>query len=164
MATNVNNLKTMSSSKGSFEDVKSSKTRLIGLIGGILIFISVFLPWVSISVLFATQSFSAFDLGKLKVGEMIGPIGVIAGLACIGASFLNKGKTRGLLHAGAGIVALIPLVLLWLSLQDMSNQGGAFQRQMASLVMNMITFKEGLYLYLVSAVAEIIVGVLELKE
>ena len=140
------------------EDVATPRTKLIGLIGGILMLISVFLPWASISAFGFSASFSAFALSGA-----LGGIGLIAGLICVLAAFLERSNARGLLHLGMGILALLALLAVWASAPSISGAEGLFEEVMEE-VMKMITIREGFYLYIVSCIAVIVGGLFELGE
>lgn len=139
-------------------DAAVPRTKLIGLIGGILMLISVFLPWASISAFGISASFSAFALHGA-----LGGIGLIAGFVCVFAAFFERSNARGILHLGMGILALLALLIIWVSAPSISGAEGLFEEIMEE-VMKMITIREGLYLYIVSFVVVIIGGLFELGE
>jgi len=145
-----------------FEDVMTPRTKLIGLIGGILMIISLFLPWVSISVFGLLLSFSAFSLhGGL------GGIGLIAGLFSVLAAFLERSNARGILHLGMGILAILALLIVWASAPGISGAEGLYgeiTEKMMEELMKMITIREGFYLYIISFIIVIVGGLFELGE
>jgi len=140
-----------------FEEVTTPRTKLIGLIGGVLMIISLFLPWASIS-LFVQFNFSAFDLhGGLAA------MGLIGGIICVLAAFLERSNARGILHVVMGTLALLVLLIVWLSAPSISGAEELIGEIMEE-VMKMITIREGLYLYIVSSIVVIIGGLFELGE
>jgi len=140
-----------------FEEVTTPRIKLIGLIGGVLMIISLFLPWASIS-LFIQFNFSAFDLhGGLAA------MGLIGGIICVLATFLERSNARGILHVAMGTLALLVLLVVWFSAPSISGAEGLIGEIMEE-VMKMITIREGFYLYIVSSIMVIIGGLFELGE
>jgi len=87
-------------------EVASPRTRLLGLVGGLFLFISVFMPWGTAGGFGYSISYPAADLsGHLTAA------GVILGLVAIGAAFLAESQTKGFMHVVAGAIALLVLLI-----------------------------------------------------
>lgn len=141
-----------------FGEVTTPRIKLIGLLGGILMLISVFVPWASISAFGVSATASAFALNG-----GLGWVGLVAGLICVFAAFLELSNARGILHVGMGILALLALLVVWASSPNISVAQGSLD-VMREKLMEMITIREGFYLYIISFIAVIVGGLFELKE
>lgn len=148
---------------GSVAEVADPRTKLLGLVGGVFLFISVFMPWVSLGVPGFRLNFLAGDLS----GHLVAA-GVMCGLLAVGASFLARSDTRGLVHIAVGAIALIVVLIVGLSirsfLQSLAESMGGWGRGIWEITRGMIDTREGLVFYIMAAIALICGGVLERRE
>lgn len=144
----------------SFGEITVPRTKLIGLIGGLVLLISVFLPWASITGMFSV-SYSGIALNGA-----IGAIGIISGVVCIAATFLTTPNAKGLVHISMGVIALLVMLAVWFSQPTISTgeipseYWEEFQRGMEE----MIQTGPGFYLYILSSLAVIVGGIIEARE
>jgi hypothetical protein len=125
------------------------QVNLLAVAGGVLLLISVFLPWIAASEILGTELGS--DSGR-EVSGFIALAGIGGGLIVIGTSFLPVLKLRSILQAVIGFVAL--LVLAYLIFSGTLPILDEYAR-------TLIVIREGLYLYIILAVALIVVSFLE---
>lgn len=157
----------------SLEGVAEPKTKLIGLVAGILLFISVFVPWASVSYMVYSISFSG-----LSISGAIGAIGIIAGLICALAVFLANPKVVGIVHIAAGALALLVMLAVWFSqpvIQPQQMSGPVFpegfpreewertMRELGQQLSEMVQVQVGFFLYILSCIAVILGGLLEVR-
>lgn len=132
------------------EQITTPRTKVLGLVGGFLLFISVyFLKWVS---------FFGFGVSGSDLSGWIAAAGMICGPICIGAAFLAQPKARGLVYIGAGTLAIILLLLPVLSDLITSELGGLWEA-----MKGMATIREGVYFYIISAIAVTIAGIVDFR-
>jgi len=124
-------------------------TRIAAMVIGLLLLISVFLPWIGASELLGT------GLGTdstMDISPLITTVGIVGGLVVLGTAFLRTSRTRGKAQIIVGIlafVALLAIVLIGvLPLLD-------------GYARTLMVVEGGLYLYIVAAVMLIINGKLE---
>jgi len=141
------------------DDVISPRTKLLCLVGGFLLIISVYLTWVSTKPIFGMSlTFSGSDISGALVAS-----GLICGLISIAAILLARPQGRGLIHISMGAIAIIVLLAMWFS-EPSSSEMGEMGMAIQEAVKEMITIREGLYLFALSAVALVIGGLMELRE
>jgi len=104
------------------EEIAKPWTKLVGFVAGILLFISVFLPWQSVSYVMYSISCSG-----LCVSGGIGATGIVAGLICILAACLVNPKATGALHISMGILSLLVMLAIWFSHPTIT--GGGYPRR-----------------------------------
>jgi len=140
--------------EGSIGEVASPRTRLLGLVGGLFLFISVFMPWASSGGFGFTISYPAGDLsGHLTAA------GIIFGLMAIGAAFLAESQTKGFVHIVAGAIALLVLLIV------MTVPNRALDTSIAGAISRgWVTTGAGLVFYIIAATAVICGGVFERRE
>jgi len=68
-----------------------------------------------------------------------------------------------MLYIGAGAVALITFLVIWLSGPSVPVELSEFGQSLQQELLEMVTIREGLYLYIASAIAIIASGVLSLR-
>jgi hypothetical protein len=125
------------------------QVNLPAVAGGVLLMISVFLPWIAASEILGTDLGS--DSGR-EISGLLAAAGIGGGLIVIGASFLPSLKLRWILHAVIGLIALGVLVYCVFSgLLPIHNE----------YARTLIVIREGLYLYIILAIAIIIISLLE---
>jgi len=141
------------------EELASPRTRLLGLVGGLFLFIGVFMPWVSIGAFGFATSIQGIDLSG-----HIGAAGIICGLLAIGAAFLAESGAKGFVHILVGAIPLI--VLLIVSLVPSPSLGGlgAYGNLFEEMIKALTTIREGLVFYIAAAIAVICGGVFERRE
>jgi len=140
--------------KSSIRRTISSPLQLIGPIGGVLLFISLFLPWLSISVSLFGYSSVGSSVSLFAANSLMGAIGLIAALGGIGSVFITRKNARGFTQLGMGIISLIPLVFG--NLNSASNYGNL------AFVSQYIHLEIGFYLYGIATVILILGGLFEI--
>lgn len=158
----------------SLEEVAEPRVKLMGLVGGFLLLISVFLPWESLSYMIYSISFSG-----LSLSGVIGATGIIAGLLCILAVFLANTKATGMGHIAMGALALFVMLAVWFSQPTIHYGGlpsGAFPegfpkeewermiRELEEGLSGIVHLQAGFFLYILSSIIVILGGLLELRE
>ena len=94
-------------------EIKESPLDLIGSVGGLVLFISIFLPWVS--VFFMQYSQSLMDLARSDGGAgllILIAIEVIAAIVVIGSTFLAWENARGTTLMVVGVITFVIAVIL----------------------------------------------------
>ncbi len=129
------------------EQIMTPRTKVLGLVGGLLLIISVFfLKWMTIW---------GFGASGSDLSGWIAAAGMICGPICIGAAFLAQPKARGLVYIGAGTLAIIlflPVLSELITSEELGILGEA-----------MVTIREGVYFYIISAIAVIIAGIVDFR-
>ncbi|MFC1962915.1 hypothetical protein ACFLWB_02830 [Chloroflexota bacterium] len=123
----------------------------LALVVGVLLLISVFLPWIA-----ASEAMGA-GLGSVPgkdVSDIIGRVGIFGALIIIGTAFLPVPKLRGVLQTLIGLGALLALPYIILT-GDMPLLNEHFRE--------LIVIRQGLYLYGLVAVTLFITGAIERK-
>ena len=138
----------------SVADVANPRTRLMGLVGGLFLFISVFMPWLSGGGFGYSVSYPAADIS----GHLVAA-GIIFGLLAIAAAFLAESDTKGFAHIVLGGIALLVLLIVMV----------APHRELGTNIVGAInegwmTIGAGLAFYIISAIVVICGGVLERRE
>jgi len=128
-------------------EITSPADQLIGPIGGVILFISLFLPWASLF---------GFSISFINTGGLNALIGVILGLAGIGSAFLARENARGTLQFIVGIVALGWMVI---SILSMVGQYGSFGLNLVISILGI-----GFYLFIIGAIILIVGGMIELRK
>lgn len=143
----------------SLQEVTSSKGRLLALIGGILLVISVFLPWACVK----TYGFSACGSA---IGGWEGALGLLMGAIAIGSTFLATGRIRGIGHVLPGVVGIIIVLSVAgevsQALSIATSTLGPFGEYVEQMVSASI--EAGAYLGAIAGILMIIGGIIELKE
>ena len=128
------------------------RTKLLAMIGGVLLLISVFLPWVAASELLGKEFGS--DSG-MKVSGVLGAVGIVCGLVVAGTAFLSSPRTRGTVQIAMGVVALVALTTIVL-IGDLPL--------LNKYARTVFIIREGLYLYAIAAVVLIFTGIFERRQ
>jgi len=128
---------------------KLSQLNLVSAVGGVLLLISVFLPWIAASEALGTGLDS--DSGR-DVSGIIGLVGIIGGLIIIGSAFLPMMRLRSILQTIIGIGALLALGYLIVS--------GTLPL-LSEYARTLFVIREGFYLYSILAVALIVLSFIE---
>jgi ElaB/YqjD/DUF883 family membrane-anchored ribosome-binding protein len=119
-----------------------TKPSLISLILGVVIFISVFLPWVS----------ADFGLGMTETANGMengwGTLALIMGIICVLFSFIAIPKIRGVGLIASGILAIIGVIAYWFSIR---GELGMFQE--------IISPSFGLFITALAAIGVLITGI-----
>jgi len=146
-------------------EITGSRDELIGLVGGIILFISLFLPWVSflglgLSIINMTSAPFPYSLYALG--------GLVLGLAGIGSAFLARENARGTLQFFVGLVPFLVLAYLILSsFFTPSSYSSSYLSSYSNSYSGMSVFQFlgiGFYLFFIGAVMLIIAGMMELKK
>lgn len=104
-------------------EILSSPLELIGPTGGLILFISIFLPWISATIF----SQSLTDLAGLSSGiGLLVLIEVIAAIMGIGSIFLVWENARGIILTAIGAITLVMAVILIPALFDSYVGSGIF--------------------------------------
>ena len=125
------------------QEILTPSRELIGPAGGLLLFISLFLPWVSI-----------FGMGAniFAISGLHGAICLIAALAGIGSAFLVRENARGTAQLAAGALALVVIFIGFFLDPRTITQFGTLMSFLGI----------GFYLFVVAALAMIVGGLMEL--
>ncbi|HMA04903.1 MAG TPA: hypothetical protein VKO45_03160 [Methanomicrobiales archaeon] len=84
------------------QEILTPSRELIGPAGGVLLFISLFLPWVSVF---------GFGANLFAISGLYGAICLLAALAGIGSAFLVRENARGTAQFAGGAIALVVIIL-----------------------------------------------------
>jgi hypothetical protein len=118
------------------------KPSLLSLILGIVIFISVFLPWVSADLGFGIkETASGIENGW-------GTLALIMGIICVLFSFIAVPKIKGIGLIASGFLAIIGVIAYWF---DVRGQLGIFQE--------IVSPSFGLFITAIVAVVILITGI-----
>jgi len=116
----------------------------IGPVAGLILFISVFLPWVSAF---------GFSVSALQLSSLLGIIGILGGLVAMGAVLLEKMNARGVLHGGIGLLVLAVIIItMGESVLSVSQYSGS--------ILGMLGV--GFYLFIISPILMIVGGLVEI--
>jgi hypothetical protein len=131
------------------EGLLRPRTKIAALIGGVLLLISVFLPWIAASEKLGKELGSESGMG---VSMIIGAVGIIGGLVAIGSAFFPSPKARSAVQIVMAVLALavLPAIVLMGILPLLSEYARS-----------LVVIREGLYIYIIAAILLIIVGSLE---
>jgi len=136
----------------SVQNLLTPRTKLVALSGGVLLLISVFLPWIAPSELMGKGLGSASGIGYSAI---IGASGIVCGLVALTTTiFLSVPKARGIMQIVMGSVALVALLAIVLTGVLPLNE----------YTLTLIVIREGLYLYGISALILIIAGPIEMRQ
>lgn len=103
------------------------------LVVSIVLFISIFLPWYSVNIL-------GTHIGSLNGARNGGILTLLMSLAGIGLAFLDVPKTRALLTIGAGLFALLGVIIALAQLSGFSMGFGMIIGLLASMALVAIGF------------------------
>jgi len=150
---------------GSFEEIALPRAKLIGVISGVLVFISVFLKWEAISLMGITIAFAG-----TSISGAIEAIAIIAGIFCVLGAFLENPKASGLVHISVGLLALLVMLPTWFSRPTISAEGippeyrggGDFWGELEQTMRATTTIREGFYIFIVGALGAIGSGLRQL--
>ncbi|MBN2461986.1 MAG: CdvA-like protein [Dehalococcoidia bacterium] len=128
------------------------RTKIAALVGGVLLLVSLLLPWVAASKLlgegFGTSS-------GMNVSIILSVAGITCGLIAIGSAFFPSPKARGAVQIVMAVLALAALLVTVLM--------GKLPL-LSEYARTLIVMREGFYLYIIAAVMLITVGSLELRQ
>jgi MFS family permease len=131
------------------EGLLRPRTKIAALIGGALLLISVFLPWMAASEKVGKELGSA---SGMRISMIIGAAGIIGGLVAIGSAFFPSAKARSAVQIVMAVLALAALpAIVFMGILPLLSE----------YARSLFVLKEGLYLYAIAAVLLIIVGSLE---
>lgn len=136
----------------SAEGFLTPRTKLLAMAGGALLLISIFLPWIAASELLGKELGS--DSG-MNVSNIIGAVGIIFGVAIVATAVLFSGRARGAVQIIVGILALVALLAIILA---------GMLPLLSEYFRTLIVIREGLYLYVIAAVALIFTGIFERRQ
>jgi hypothetical protein len=127
------------------------RSRLVGLIAGGLLIISLLLPWLA-----PTEALGS-GLSSIP-GRYISPVILVGGIACgvivmVASLFLGSG-VRGAVHIAMGLTA--PGILLALIVTGLLP--------LTDYVLTLVVVREGLYLYVAASLMLIVTGLVERRQ
>jgi hypothetical protein len=128
----------------SAEEIFTPKTKVVGMIGGLLLFISVFLNWKSTGEYFGVS----FGISGSDVSGAITAFGIICGLICIGTALLANSRARGVLYMVASALSILIFVVVWFS---------------SSILSEFEVVREGVFFYILPVVAIFIAGIVDFR-
>ena len=125
-------------------------TTIAGMVGGLLLLISVFLPWVAASETLGGEGLGT-DSGR-DISGLVATLGIIGGLVVLGTAFLRSPKTRGKVRIIMGVLPLVAvLAIVLISVLPLLNESAR----------TLMVIREGFYLYIIAAAVLIVTGILE---
>jgi hypothetical protein len=126
-------------------------TRLLAIICGVMLIISLFLVWLSPSEKLGSQIPNATGI---NVSPIILIMGIILSLAVIAASIVLNRRISGIVTLAAGALALtIVLIIVLTSRLPLLS---AYAR-------TLIVMREGFYLYVILSTALLVLGIIDLQ-
>jgi hypothetical protein len=128
-------------------EITGSTDQLVGPIGGVLMFISLFLPWVS---------FMGMSANIFTIGGFVSAFSLIAALLGIGSAFLVRDNARGTLQFIVGGVTLVYQIIS--NVYSLAKYGSLG----IDLIIQVLGI--GFYLFIIGAVMLTIGGMIELKK
>ena len=128
----------------SAEEITTPKTKVVGMIGGLLLFISVFLNWKSTGEYFGVSA----GISGSEVSGAITAFGIICGLVCIGTALLAQPRARGVLYMLAGALSMLIFLVVWFS---------------SSILALFEVVREGVFFYILPVIAIFIAGVVDFR-
>jgi len=150
--TRAQELPSLARAAPSDEGFLRPRTKIAALVGGVLLLISVFLPWIAASEKLGYGLGSESGIG---VGVIIGAAGIIVGLVAIGSAFFPSPKARGIVQIVTAVLALAALpVTIFTGIMPLLSE----------YARSLIVLREGFYLYVIVAIMLIITGFLELRQ
>lgn len=131
--------------------VLKPRSRLVALIAGSLLIISLLLPWLA-----PTEALGS-GLGSIP-GRYISPVILVGGIACglvvIASSLFLAPGVRGAVHIAMGLTA--PGILLAIIVTGFLP--------LTDYVLTLVVVREGLYLYVAASLVLIITGLVERRQ
>ncbi len=126
-------------------------TKILAIVGGILLLVSVFMPWIASVESFRTEFGSQ---SGASISGILWVVGIICGLIVIGTAFLPAPGVRGTVLIIIGVIALfaLPAVIITGILPLLRGHGGME-----------FVIREGIYVWLIAVVMLFIAGPIELK-
>jgi hypothetical protein len=155
---------------GGFPALESVLTplRIAGAIAGLLMLIFVFLPWVSVEYLGSSFDFKALETisaqeDKVREFNVAGIFALLAGiLAMVASVVLARPSMRGLGYLGAGILGIAGIgVFCGIFASSYQNVLDQMENDFGSLS---YAPEVGGIVYLVAALAMLVIGYLELRQ
>ncbi|MFC1874067.1 hypothetical protein ACFLYX_02060 [Chloroflexota bacterium] len=147
----------LTTTAGIIKKVKLPRFSKLSLIVGILLLISVFLPWIAASETLGTQLDS---VPGRAVSDIISWVGIFGGLIIIGTAFLPLPKLRGVLQSLIGLGALAALVYMVIPTEF---YGAGAMPLLNEYARTLIVIREGLFLYGIVALMLLVTGAIERK-
>lgn len=131
---------------GALSDKVSRRPSFLPLILGIVIFISVFLPWVSADFGFGmTETANGMDNGW-------GTLALIMAIICVLVSFIAIPKIKGTGLIASGILAIVGVIAYWFSIR---GELGMFQE--------IVSPSFGLFITALAAIVVLITGIVYVR-
>jgi hypothetical protein len=128
-----------------------TRLRIASLVAGFILVISVRLAWLA-----PTEALGA-GIGAeagASVTFIAGLGGILCGLGAIGVTFIRTSRTRGLLHAIAGCLALLALVAA-VALGELPLHDSYFRE--------LVVLREGFFAYIAAAIGLVVMGFLQTR-
>jgi len=139
--------------------INVGKWQVLGLIGGILLVIGCFLPWISFAGLL---SFSGMDIARLAGGFWYNIyLLIILGILSIVVILLGKNKTGIVLGIVALIISLLDTAIMHVAINEAAKEGGALYGE---LIKGLVKVDSGPYLCVIGSIIIVIGAILALKE
>ena len=131
--------------------IPGSKLRIAALVAAVVLLVSIRMPWLAASEMLGA------DLGSeagVSVSFLAGLGGLLLGIGSVVAAFFVSGRTRGVLHLVAGVLALAALGAA-VALGELPLLDTYFRQ--------LVVLREGFYAYIAAAVALTVMGIFERK-
>ena len=124
-------------------------TRVLAMVFGVLLLVSVLAPWVGASAQLG-QGLGT-DTAR-EISPLLAMVGIAGGLVVLGTAFLPRGRSRGKAQITVSILALLALLaIILLGVLPLTDE----------YARSLIVLKGGFYLYALAAVVLFVNGVLE---
>ncbi len=139
--------------------INVGKWQVLGLIGGILLVIGCFLPWISFAGLL---SVSGMDIARLGGGFLYNIyLLIILGILSIVVLLLGKNKTGITFGIVALIISLLDTAIMHVAVNEAAKEGGALYGE---LIKGLVKVDSGPYLCVIGSLIIVIGAILALKE
>ena len=138
--------------------INVGKWQVLGLIGGILLVIGCFLPWISFAGLL---SFSGMDIARLAGGFWYNIyLLIILGILSIVVLLLGKNKTGIAFGIIALIISLLDTAIMHVAVSKAAEEGGGLYGE---IIKGLVTVGAGPYLCVIGSIIIVIGAILALK-
>lgn len=127
-------------------------TKLVAMISGLLLAVSVFLPWLSAKEMWG--EWAGISASGMVVSIIMGIVGIVAGLVVVAAGFFFTAGRRGVVQIVSGVVALVMLLIMVLNRT----------LPISEYAMTLAALREGFYLFIIAALVLVGIGFLERRQ
>jgi hypothetical protein len=137
----------------------SPRIKIFGLIGGVGLVVSVFLPWLSLRP--AIAGTDVFVSG-IRLSPVVGVAGLIGGLLCIIALLYIPPWFRGVVTAVVGLAASVALLMTWSLYTGSGPDDQQAEYEIIKQFLKTSVLREGFYLFIIGSILCFTGGLLDL--